>query len=103
MHSPSDLLLLQQDFASLETWSEDWSVRFNVSKYYLMSIHRSKLPCSSHYVLDNHILKQVDEKRYLGVTIHQNLSWASHINKFLDKVNSVFGFIQRNREYWSCG
>ena len=70
IHSPCDQLLLQQDHADLETWAEDWGMRFNVSKSYLMSIHRSKHPYSSHYKLDNHILEQVEENPYLGVTIH---------------------------------
>ena len=41
IHSPRDQLLLQQDLAALETWAEEWGMRFNVSKCYLMSIHRS--------------------------------------------------------------
>ena len=61
IHSPRDQLLLQQDLSALETWAEDWNMRFNVSKCYLMSIHRSKHPYSSHHKLDNHILEQVEE------------------------------------------
>ena len=72
MHSPHDQLLLQPDLAALETWAEDWGMRFNVSKCYLMSIHRSKHPDGSHYKLDNHILEQVDENPCLGVTIHKS-------------------------------
>ena len=30
IHSPRDQLLLQQDLAALETWAEDWGMRFNV-------------------------------------------------------------------------
>ena len=83
IHSQHDQLLLQQDLAALETWAEDWGMRFNVSKCYLMSIHRSKHPYCSHYKLYNHILEQVEENTYYGVTIHKGLKWASHINKFL--------------------
>ena len=93
MHSPRDQLLLQQDLAALETWAEDWGMRFNVSKCYLMSIHRSKHYYSSHYKLDNHILGHVEENPYLGVTIHKNLS---HINKISNKANYDLGLIQRN-------
>ena len=71
-------------------------MRFNVSKCYLLSIYISKHPYGSHYKLDNHILEQVEENPCLGVTIHNNLKWASHINKISNKVNSVLGFIQRN-------
>ena len=65
IHSQCDQLLLQQDLAALETWAEDWGMRLNVSKCYLMSIHRSKHPYSSHYKLDNHILEQVEETHTL--------------------------------------
>ena len=96
MHSPCDQLQLQQDLAALETWEEDWGMRFNVSKCYLMSIHRSKHPYSSHYKLDNHILEQVEENPYLKVTLHQNQKFASNINNILNKANSVLGFIKHS-------
>ena len=96
MYSPRDQLLLQQDLAALDTWAEDWGMRLNVSKCYLMSIHRSKHPYSSHYKLDNHILEQAEENPYLGVIIHKSLKWASHINNISNKANSVFGLIKHN-------
>ena len=98
-HSPRDQLLLQQDLSALETWAEDWGIRSDVSKCYLMSIHRSESPYSSHYELDNHILEQVEENPYLGNTIHERLNWASHINKISNKGNSVLGFIKRNLKH----
>ena len=64
-----------------------------------MSIHRSKHPYSNHYELDNHVMEQVEENPYLGVTMHNGLKWASHINKISNKANSVLGFIQRNLEH----
>ena len=71
IHSPRDQLLLQKNLPAIETWAEDRGMRLNVSKCYLMSDHRSKHPHSSHYKLDNHILEQVEENTYLGVTIHK--------------------------------
>ena len=73
LHSPCDQLLLQQDLAALETWAEDWGMRFNVSKCYLISIHISMHSYSSHYKLDNHILEQVEENPYLGVTMRKSI------------------------------
>ena len=99
IHSPCDQLLLKKDLAALETWAEDWSMGFNVSKCYLMSIHRSKHPYSSHYKLDNHILEHVEENSYLGVTKHKNLKLASNINKISNNANSVLGFIQYNLKH----
>ena len=39
------------------------------------------------------------KKTNTGVTIHQNLKWASHINKISNKANSVLGLIQRNLKH----
>ena len=71
-------------------------MRFNASKCYLMSIHRSKHSYTSHCKLNNQIFKQVEQNPYLGVTIHKNLKWDSHINKILNKAKSVLGHIQCN-------
>ena len=64
-----------------------------------MSIHRGKHPYSNHNKLDNHILEQVEENPYLGVTIHKDLKLASRINIILNKANSVLCFIQRNPKH----
>ena len=52
--------------------------------------------------LDDHILKQVEENPYLGVTIHKSLKLASHINKISNKANSALEFIQRNLKHVNC-
>ena len=38
-----DHLKLQQDLASLEKWAENWGMRFNAKKCYVMSINRLPL------------------------------------------------------------
>ena len=96
IHSPSGQLLLQHDLAVLNTWAEDWGLRFNVSKCYLMSIHRSQHSYGSFYKLDNNILVHSVENPYLGITIHQNVKWPNHINRILSKANSVLWFFQHN-------
>ena len=83
----------------METCAEDFGMRFNVSKCYLMSIHRSKHPSNGHYKLDSNILEQVEENPYLGDTIHQNLRLASHINERSHKVNYLLGFVQCNQKH----
>ena len=103
IHSITDQILLQQDLIALEAWAKEWGMRFNASKCYLMSIHRSKKPHTYRYKLDDHLLEQVEENPYLGVTIHESLKWESHINKISSKANSVLGFIKRNLKYANQG
>ena len=91
-----DQIQLQNDLKSLEEWASLWGMRFNATKCYLMSIHRSQKPLTYMYTLDNHILEKVTNNPYLGVILSEDLKWATHINKICNKANSTLGFIRRN-------
>ena len=60
-------------------------------------LQSSSLCKSSHfYSLDNHILKQVQESAYLGLTLSEDLKWGPHIPKITKKANSTMAFLRRN-------
>ena len=91
--SQSDHITLQNDLIELEKWADKWGMRFNAKKCYIMSINNR----STHfYSLNNHMLKQVEENPYLGLTLTENLKWSSHITKITKKANSTIGFLRRN-------
>ena len=91
--SQSDHITLQNDLIELEKWADKWDMCFNAKKCYIMSINDR----STHfYSLNNHILKQVEENPYLGLTLTENLKWSSHITKVTKKANSTIGFLRRN-------
>ena len=69
---------LQHDLQKLEIWAKKWGMRFNAMECYTMSIDNKS---SQFYELDKHILQQVPENPYLGITISEDLKWTSHINK----------------------
>ena len=55
---------------------------------------------SAHfYQLDDHILQQVPDNPYLGVTLSDDMKWNSHINKISKKANSILGFLKRNLKH----
>jgi hypothetical protein len=89
----------QTDLHSLERWATKWGTCFNATKCYIMSIHRSRNPLTTHYILNNHILEHVQENPYLGVIISENLKWSTYINKICNKANSTLGFIRRNLKH----
>ena len=69
---------------------------FNAKKCYLMSINQR----STHfYQLDSHILQQVPDNPYLGVTPSDNMKWNSHISKISKKANSTLGFSKRKLKH----
>ena len=91
-----DHLSLQRDLQQLETWASTQGMRFNAKKCYIkMSINTK----STHfYKLDSHILQQVPENPYLGVTPPDDLKW-SNINKITKKASSTLGFLKRNLKH----
>ena len=91
--SQTDHITLQNDLLELEKWADKWGMRFNAKKCYILSINNLS---SNFYSLGNHILKQVDENPYLGLTITENLKWSSHITKITKKAYSTVGFLRRN-------
>ena len=96
INSIKDHHTLQHDLQQLEIWAKKWGMRFNAKKCYIMSINNK----SSHfYELDKHILQQVPENPYLGITISEDLKWTSHINKISRKANSTLGFLRRNLKH----
>ena len=96
IHSINDQLILQRDLTALETWAQDWGMRFNASKCHLLSVNKGPHRKPFFYELDNVVLSSVEEEKYLGVTIHQDLDWSPHINKIATKASQTLGFIKRN-------
>ena len=90
-----DHLKLQNDLISLEKWASKWGMRFNAKKCCTLSINNKS---SRFYTLDNHILQQVSENPYLGITLSEDLKWKPHIQKISKKANSTMSFLRRNPE-----
>jgi hypothetical protein len=91
-----DHIDLQADLHALEKWAETWGMRFNAKKCYIMSINNKS---TNYYQLDNHILQQVQDNPYLGITISEDLKFNKHINKITNKASSTLGFLKRNLKH----
>ncbi|XP_072037977.1 uncharacterized protein [Amphiura filiformis] len=93
-----DAQTLQNDLDTLSVWQDNWQLRFNPDKCYVLKIHvsRSKKPKTRQYKLGNTILAQTSSHMYQGVEISEDLKWNNHINKITAKSSRVLGFIKRN-------
>ena len=47
--------------------------------------------------LDNHIISNSAETKFLGMTIDQNLSWSSHVNQLILKLNRNLNLLKLSR------
>jgi hypothetical protein len=69
-------------------WAENWGMRFNATKCYIMSIKKKTHKFNQ---LGGHILEQVDSNPYLELQISEDLEWSTHISKITKKANTTIG------------
>ena len=97
-----DTLKLQRDIDRLGTWARKWGMRFQPVKCKIMiqltRKHSNKIQAS--YTLEGTVLENVDNIKYLGVTITCDLRWNVHIRNIYTKTNRTLAFLRRT--LFSC-
>ena len=76
-------------------------MRFQPVKCNMMQLtnkHLNKIQAS--YTLEGTVLENVDNIKYLGVTITNDLKWNTHISNICTKANRTLGFLRRT--LFSC-
>ena len=77
-------------------WAETWGMEYNPTKCNTMTIKRGRTKLNHIYSLNGHPLLEVQEAKYLGITLSNNLKWTSHIQNTVTKANRTLGFLHRN-------
>ena len=67
----------------------------NPSKCTILSIARSSA-IHKFYTLCGTVLLHVNEAKYLGVTLSDDLQWSKHISNLSVKASSTLGLLRRN-------
>jgi hypothetical protein len=94
--SASDATNLQKDLDKLTEWAEQWQMKFNPSKCYVLRITSKKNPVIHHHKMLGQELETVDHNPYLGLELTSTFSWDHHINNIKSKANKQLGFLRRN-------
>lgn len=94
---PSQSSKLQEDLGRLEEWERTWDMSFNPSKCVVLRITgpRSRV-METTYTLHGTTLETVSHAKYLGVTLHEHLSWNTHISNITNTANRTLGMLRRN-------
>ena len=73
-------------------WSQKWEMPFNVTKCHAMAFN-SRAVLQSYRLGTTNVL-WVEETRYLGVTLQQNLKFNKHISEKVDKASRILSTIK---------
>ena len=91
-----DTLKLQRDIDRLGNWARKWGMRFQPVKCNIMQLTRKHLnKIQASYTLEGAVLENMDNIKYLGVTITNDLKWNRHISNICTKANRTLGFLRR--------
>ena len=92
---------LQRNIDRLGNWARKWGTRFQPVKCNMVQLTRKHLnKIKASYTLEGAFLENVDNIKYLGVTITNDLKWNTHISNICTKTNRSLGFLRRT--LFSC-
>ena len=92
-----DILKLQKDIDQLGCWAKKWGMKFQLVKCNMMQITRKRIKkIHASYTLEGMVLENVENIKYLGITITNDLRWNAHVSNVCIKANRTLGFLRRN-------
>ena len=72
-------------------------MRFQLVKCNIMQLTKKRIKkINAVYSLEGTVLENVDNIKYLGVTISKDLKWNTHVSNICTKANRTLGFLRRN-------
>jgi len=93
-----DILIdvIQLELHKLNTWLQTNKLTLNLTKTHFMVFHRAKIKnIQAKIQIDNVLIKQVDQTKFLGVIIDHRLDWSNHISYINSKISKGIGIICR--------
>ena len=95
--------IVNNELAKIVNWLKVNKLSLNLTKTNFMIFHprQKKVNVNVPLTLENTVIKQVMETKFLGVLIDQHLSWKPHIDFVSKKISKSVGIIAKARFYLS--
>ena len=91
---------LQEDIDRLGCWARKWGMRFQPVKCNIMQITRKQIKkINAPYNLEWTVLDNVENIKYLGVTITNDLKWNTQLSSICTKANGTLDFFRRDYQH----
>jgi len=86
--------VLIEDLKTLETWSEQWQMSFNIAKCAHLRVGKGR-DDDTKYSFCGKQLDTVTSHPYLGIELQSNLKWDRHIGKIVTKATQLLAMLRR--------
>ena len=90
---------MERDLNNFDEWLKANRLSLNLNKTKSMIFHKNKTDASVKLSIRNTDIEQVQNTKFLGITIDSNLNWAEHIKSVCNKLASVNSLLYRSREF----
>lgn len=92
--------ILNTELAKISDWLKTNKLSLNVkkSKYIIFHMPQKKIN-SLQLIMDNSEIDQVPNFDFLGLTLNENLSWKTHIDKISNKISRTIGILNRLKHF----
>ena len=91
-----DVTRIREDLQSLETWSGQSLLSFNIEKCVHMTIGNKKLDMERIYKINGENIKEVQLEKDLGIWLDNKLTFETHITKKANKAYGMISVIKKN-------
>ena len=91
-----DVTRIHEDLQSLETWSGQSFLSFNIDKCVHMTIGNKKLDMERIYKINGENIKEVQLEKDLGIWLDNKLTFETHITKKANKANGMIAVIKKS-------
>ena len=91
-----DTMKLQRAIDRLGSWTRKWGMRFQSVKCNMMQLTRKRIKKIHASYIEGTDLENVENVKYLGVTITSDLGWNTHVSNVCTKANRTLGYLWRN-------
>ena len=92
-----EIVKLQADIDRLGCWEREWGMRFQPVKCNIMQMTRKRLKkINVSYNLEGSVLTSVENIKYIGITITNDLKWNTRVSNICTKANRTLGFLRPN-------
>ena len=102
IRNDSDHKIFQDDISKLQSWADDWLLKFHPDKCKILGVGKQELTHQYYMTKDDHsrvALSRVQDEKDVGVTFDEDLTFRKDISTRANKANSIMGIIRRTYTY----